>query len=82
MNRQQLREAILEELAGIAPDIDTANVGDNARLRDEYDLDSMDALNLLTALHQRLGISIPERDYARMHTIGDLLEYLGEQSEH
>lgn len=80
MNRQELRDAILEELSGIAPDIETGNVDDDTRLRDEYDLDSMDALNLLTALHQRLGVNIPEREYAKMHTLGDLLDYLGEHS--
>lgn len=81
MNRQQLRTTLLEELANIAPDIDTDDVDDNARLRDEYDLDSMDAMNLLTAIHERLGINISERDYARMHTLGDLLDYIGEHSQ-
>lgn len=76
MNRDQLRALVLEELATIAPDIDTAHFDDRARLRDEYDLDSMDALNLLTALHQRLGVSIPESDYAGLHSLQALLDYL------
>lgn len=81
MNRQELRATLLEELANIAPDIDIDAVDDDARLRDEYDLDSMDAMNLLTAIHERLGISISERDYARMHTLGDLLDHIGEHSQ-
>ncbi|EWG98704.1 acyl carrier protein [Halomonas sp. BC04] len=76
MNRDQLRAIVLEELSAIAPDIDIAHLDDEARLRDEYDLDSMDALNLLTAVHQRLGVNIPEREYARMHSLQALLDYL------
>ncbi|HSP58831.1 MAG TPA: acyl carrier protein [Halomonas sp.] len=76
MNREQLRAIVLEELSAIAPDIDITHLDDRARLRDEYDLDSMDALNLLTAVHQRLGVNIPESDYARMQSLQALLDYL------
>lgn len=81
MNRETLRVVVLEELSAIAPDIDIEAIDDRARLRDEYDLDSMDALNLLTALHQRLGVDIPETDYARMHSLQDLLDYLESKAE-
>ncbi|MDQ2069026.1 acyl carrier protein [Natronospira bacteriovora] len=76
MNRDALRQAILEELSDIAPDIDTAVVKDTETLREEYDLDSMDAMNLLIAIHKRLQVDIPERDYGRMQTLGELLDYL------
>ncbi|TFH85030.1 acyl carrier protein [Billgrantia azerbaijanica] len=81
MNRETLRVVVLEELSAIAPDIDIEAIDDRARLRDEYDLDSMDVLNLLTALHQRLGVDIPETDYARMHSLQDLLDYLESKAE-
>lgn len=76
MNRERLRDIVLEELSAIAPDIDIATLDERARLRDEYDLDSMDALNLLTALHRRLQVDIPETEYARMQSLRDLLDYL------
>ena len=78
MNRDELRSIILQELSDIAPDIDTAMVKDNDNLQDEYDLDSMDAVNLVSAIHQRLGVNIPDRDYARMRTVADLLDFLEE----
>lgn len=77
MKQEDLRRTILEELARIAPDVDVAAVDDQASLRDDYDLDSVDALNLLTALHKRLGVDIPEADYGRLHSLQDLLDYLG-----
>ncbi|TVP57894.1 MAG: acyl carrier protein [Halomonadaceae bacterium] len=76
MNRDELRKAVLEELSGIAPDIDLASFDDNASLQDEYDLDSMDSLNLAEAVHKRLGVNIPDQDYARLRNIADLLDYL------
>lgn len=77
MKQDDLRHVILEELVRIAPDVDATAVDDQASLRDEYDLDSVDALNLLTALHKRLGVNIPEADYGRLHSLQDLLDYLG-----
>jgi len=76
MTRDELRKAVLEELSGIAPDIDLASFDDNASLQDEYDLDSMDSLNLAEAVHKRLGVNIPDQDYARLRNISDLLDYL------
>jgi acyl carrier protein len=76
VTRQELRAIILDELSNIAPDVDVERVDDGVHLSDEYDLDSMDALNLLKALHQRLSVDIPERDYARMRTLSELLDYI------
>ena len=35
----------------------------------------MDWLNFLIGLHQRLGINIPEADYARLVTLDNVLDY-------
>jgi len=48
-------------------------------LRDQVDLDSMDWLNFLIGLHEKLKIEIPEPDYARLRTLDDLLDYLGKK---
>lgn len=76
MNRDELRDTVLEELSEIAPDIDMATFKDDANLQRDYDLDSMDSLNLAEAIHARLGVNIPEQDYARLHSIAELLDYL------
>ena len=56
-------------LAGIAPEANLAAVPGNAELRDELDLDSMDFLNFVAALHERTRIDIPEADYPRLATL-------------
>lgn len=76
MKRDEIRKAVLEELSNIAPDIDMAGFDDTADVQDEYDLDSMDAVNLLTAIHKRLKVNVPDRDYARMRSIAELVDYL------
>ena len=80
MTDQELRQIFIEELMSIAPDIDLAGVPDTADLRDAVDLDSMDIMNLLIALHQRLGVEIPEADAIQLTTLGCAVAYLAERT--
>ncbi len=68
MTKDDIRTCFLEELVKIAPDIDPETVQPDAHLQDDLGLDSMDILNLVTALHARLGIDIPERSYPEIAT--------------
>lgn len=79
MNDDERRALLLEVLGEIAPEADAADVDPSEDLRDELDLDSMDMLNLVTAVEERLGISVPERDYPRMNTLDGAVAYLGER---
>jgi acyl carrier protein len=45
-------------------------------LRDQLDIDSMDFLNFVIALHERLGVDVPERDYPQLATFDGCVEYL------
>lgn len=76
MKPQDIRLAFLEEINRIAPDIDPETVSDADHLRDDLELDSMDILNLVAAIDARLGISIPEQDYAEIATPGLAMRYL------
>jgi len=74
-----LRQAVLDALQAIAPQLAADTLNPAAPLRDQVDLDSMDWLNFLVAVHERLGVDVPEADYARLVTLDDLLSYLGER---
>ncbi|MCX7961479.1 MAG: acyl carrier protein [Burkholderiales bacterium] len=80
MNREQLRAVVLEELARIAPELEPAALRADRPLRAQVDLDSMDWLNFLIALHERLGVEIPEADYAKLGTLEQTLDYLAAKS--
>lgn len=45
-------------------------------MQDDLELDSMDFLNLVTALHQQLGLDIPETDYPKIATLALAVGYL------
>jgi acyl carrier protein len=76
MTAEDIRRIYLEELVRVAPDLDAATIGENDHLQDDLELDSMDILNLVTALHRRLGVDIPEEDYPRIATLAKATEYL------
>jgi acyl carrier protein len=76
MTREQIREAVLRALGRIAPEVDPAQLKPKIRIRDQADLDSMDMLNFIIALHNDLKIEIPETDYPKLLTLDDCIEYL------
>lgn len=76
MNPSELRGIVIATLQGIAPEVEAARLRDDLPLRRQVDLDSMDWLNFLLALHQRFGIEIPEADYAKLVTLADLVAYI------
>lgn len=76
MDREQLKTVTLNVLRGIAPEIEPDDIAPGTPLRNQVDLDSMDWLNFLIGLHQRLGVDIPEADYARLVTLDNVLDYL------
>ncbi|MDZ4736055.1 MAG: acyl carrier protein [Rhodospirillaceae bacterium] len=79
MNEADIRQAFLEELIKIAPDIDAASVGLDDHLQNDLEIDSMDFLNLVAALHKRLGVDIPEAHYSRIATLNLATAYLVER---
>ena len=71
-----IRKVIQEELNNIAPEADLASVNPTADLREAIDIDSMDFLNFVIALHHRLGIDIPELDYPKLVTLDGAIAYI------
>lgn len=79
MDQRQLRQQVLEELQHIAPEVEVDSLRGDRPLRDEVDLDSMDWLRFLSALHRRLGVNIPEVDYQRLDSLDAIVGYLSER---
>lgn len=79
MTKSELRAAVLEELRRIAPELEESELQAARPLREQVDLDSMDWLNFLVALHERLKVEIPESDYARLGTLDQTVDYLAKK---
>jgi len=81
MTKEKIREIVLRALGQIAPEADLAQFKPNLRIRDQVDLDSMDMLNFIIALHKELKVEIPEADYPKLLTLDDCTEYLASRQE-
>jgi acyl carrier protein len=79
MTRDDVTAVLIDELGRIAPEIDATGIDPDADLREELDIDSMDFLNLVAALHERLDLDIPEIDYPKLATLGHAVDYLAQR---
>jgi acyl carrier protein len=77
MTADEIKRLILDILGDIAPEADTAALAGDADLREALDLDSMDFLNFVVALHHRAGVDVPEADYPELFTLDSAIAYLG-----
>jgi acyl carrier protein len=80
MTPKEIEAAVIAELHQIAPDIGMEDVDRSADLREEFDIDSMDFLNLVTALGKAFGTEMPEADYPQMRSFEGMVSYLQEQA--
>ena len=76
MDDEEIRSTLLEVIDTVAPGCIPDVVDDDADIRDEMDLDSMDLLNIIAALHERLGIEVPEADMDQITTLRKAIAYL------
>jgi len=76
MNETEIRTIALTTLKSIAPEVEADELRGDRPLRSQVDLDSMDWLNFLLGLHEKLKVDIPEADYARLITLDDVVAYL------
>jgi acyl carrier protein len=79
MTEEEIRRTIIEELSNIAPETDPAAISPDADVREALDIDSMDILNFVIALHTRLRVDIPEVDYPKLLTIAGATAYLAKK---
>lgn len=76
MTETEIRQAVFDAIRPIAPEADPQKIRPGENLREALDIDSFDFLNLLIALHGRLGVEIPESDYSQLTTLAELVRYL------
>lgn len=76
MTREAIRDAVVKALTSVAPEIDPSSLSPDAAFRQDFDLDSMDFLNFVVALHHGLGVDVPEADYPKLGTLDRAVTYL------
>ncbi len=79
MTRNDLKQHLIAAILEIAPDADMDDLGRDGNIRDDLDLDSIDFLNIVVALHDRVGVDIPESDYPALETLDGFTNYLAQK---
>ena len=79
MTRDELRKLILAEISNIAPEVDPSSLPEEADIREALDFDSMDVMNLIIALHQKLSVDIPDGDAIKLVTLNGAIDYLAKK---
>ncbi len=73
MDRQEVLDKIADaavEVLGVEREL----VTENASFKDDLDADSLDLVELVMALEERLDISVPEEDLEGIETVGQALD--------
>ncbi len=76
MTQEDVRNAVISIISDIAPDEDLSQIQDDVNLRDQFDLDSMDFLDIVMELRKRFNLEVPEADYPKLVTMNSCVEYL------
>ena len=76
MTNDELRDLIKRTLFDVAPDLEGEEIVPDETFADQFEIDSMDFLNLVVGLHKATGIDIPEADYPKLATFSGATAYL------
>jgi len=76
VNESEIRSRVLGIIKSVAPELEEGELRADRPLRDQIDLDSMDWLNVLVAVNEKLHVDIPEADYGKLVTLDNLVAYL------
>lgn len=79
--KEEIKEIVLKALGGIAPEADLAQLKPDLNFREQLDIDSMDLLNIMIALHEAFKVEIPEADYPKLMTLNGAIDYLASRIE-
>ena len=71
-----LETTIRRVVGRFAPEADVDSLDPDVPLQEALELDSMDFLNLMIAVHDETGVDVPEADYGRVATLSGLVAYV------
>ena len=70
----RLKELIVELL-----EIDESEITMEASFMDDFGADSLDIIELLTAVEEAFGVEIPDEDAEKLTSVGAVIDYLKEK---
>lgn len=76
MTEAEITDLVKRTLYDVAPEIEGEAIDPDAPFTDQFELDSMDLLNLVIGLHKATGLDIPEADNPHFTTLAASVSYL------
>ena len=76
MSKEELLEKVTEIVIDQLGYVDKKQITPTTSIVDDLAADSLDCIELVMALEEEFGISIPERDAESLKTINDVVDYL------
>jgi acyl carrier protein len=76
MNDDEIRRLVVRALLDVAPEVEAEKIDPRKSLREELDLDSVDFMNFVVAIHASLGVDVPESDYDQLSSLDDCVAYV------
>jgi acyl carrier protein len=71
----KVKDVIVDQL-----NVDEADVSEEATFIDDLGADSLDLVELVMALEESFGISIPDEEVETIRTVGDAVKYIDANS--
>lgn len=82
MQDDQIRTVVLELLNAVVPGALEHDLDPKVSFRDQLEVDSVDFLNFVLRLQERLEVRVPEVDYPRLSTLNGCVGYLASLLAH
>ena len=73
---ENLRTLVVATLIEVAPHVEAENLRDDQPLHEVVGMDPTGWRAFVAGLHDELQVDIPEADYAKLVTLGDVVDYL------
>ena len=75
MNRQEILQKVIDVITDQIS-VDAEDIDENTSLEDDLEVDSLDLLQIVTAIEDEFGVTIEDEVFGTVKTIGDALDYL------
>lgn len=73
------REEILRKVVNVIADqiaVDVNDLDENTAFEDDLDADSLDLLQIVTAIEDEFNVSVEDEDFEGVKTVGDAIDYI------
>ena len=60
--------------------VDSSEISDNSHLQDDLNADQLGIADIVVALEEEFKIKIPQEDFLKFSTVGDVVTYVSEHT--